>query len=398
MPNGVFTPFCIAYGSEKLKQEPGFVGSTRMTVLQRSCCWCLFVLLVASGMPEISLAEEGGQHEFLLFPSIDGFDSMDESDPSVKDSHTRASADILYSYSGEHFRFLGEYLWSTDESELERLQAGWTVVDTGMLWVGRFHSPARFWVSEFHHGQYMQTSITRPSLEQWEDQNGSTPSHITGLLYEFQQIRSNESAVEYVASVGLAPKFSGEELVPYDFLDPESGHGLSLTAKVAFRPRYFESTVLGVSSSWNEINVEPETVPGFADLDRIDQLTISLFANWQWQKFRLISSVVYYRSDMRSAGGSVTDSVTLAYLQPEYELTDDVTLFGRVDTGIDEDDSIFLRLLPAFLSHRNMLGVRWDFANSQALTLEVADASAQGPEDSHVHFKEFRLQWSAAFP
>ena len=349
-------------------------------------------------MPRGSFAEEGGQHEFLLFPSLDGFDSMDESDPSVKDSHIRASAGVLYGYAGEHFRFLGEYLWSTHESELERLQAGWAIADTAMLWVGRFHSPARFWMSEFHHGQYMQTSITRPSLEQWEDDNGSSPSHITGLLYEFEQIRPNDSAVEYAMSAGLAPKFSVNELVPYDFLDSQSGHGLSLNGRVAFRPKYFESTVLGVSSSWNEINVEPLTVPGFPDLERIDQFTFGLFANWQWKGFRLISSLVYFHNDMYSAGGSVTDAFTLAYVQPEYELSDDVTLFGRIDAGLDEDNSTYLRLLPAFLSHRNMLGVRWDFADFQAVTLEVADASAQGAADSHVHYKEFRLQWSAVFP
>ena len=395
----MFTPFCIGGRSERLKEKPDVVGSTRMTVLQRSCCWCLLALLSALGVPQhAALAQEGGQHEFLLFPSIDGFESMDESDPSVKDSHTRASAGVLYSYAGDHFRFLGEYLWSTHESELERLQAGWAVADTAFLWVGRFHSPARFWMSEFHHGQYMQTSITRPSLEQWEDDNGSSPSHITGLLYEFEQIRPDDSAVEYVVSAGLAPRFSGDELVPYDFLDPQSGHGLSVNGRLAFRPRYFDSTVFGVSASWNEINVEPETVPGFAGLDRIDQLTIGLFANWQWQDFRLISSLVYFRNDMRSAGGSVRDDFTLAYVQPEYELSDDVTLFGRIDTGLDEDNSIYLRLLPGFLSHRNMLGVRWDFADFQALTLEIADASVQGAEDSHVHFKEFRLQWSAVFP
>ena len=45
-----------------------------------------------------------------------------------------------------------------------------------------------------------------------------------------------------------------------------------------------------------------------------------------------------------------------------------------------------------------MVGIRWDFVDSQALTVEIADTSKQGDGDSHDHFKEFRLQWSAVFP
>jgi hypothetical protein len=45
-----------------------------------------------------------------------------------------------------------------------------------------------------------------------------------------------------------------------------------------------------------------------------------------------------------------------------------------------------------------MIGVRWDFADSQAVTLEVADTSTQGDDFSHDDFKELRIQWSAVFP
>ena len=81
------------------------------------------------------------QHEFLFFPSVDGFDTFSESDASVKDSSTEAALDLLYSFSGSRFRFLGEYLLSSDEAELERLQAGVRVGDGAFVWAGRFHAP-----------------------------------------------------------------------------------------------------------------------------------------------------------------------------------------------------------------------------------------------------------------
>ena len=346
----------------------------------------------------IAQAQGTAQHEVLLFPSIAGFDTQDETDASVNQNKTIASADLVYSYSGEHFRFLAEYLWSTDEAELERVKAGWSLADTTMLWFGRFHSPARYWMSAFHHGQYMQTSITRPSLEAWEDDSGSTPSHITGVMLELGRDLEDQAYLEYVMSAGLAPKFIGAELVPHDPLDPRSGHGLSLNARAGYRPEVFGVSTVGLLVSWNEINVPTLAVPASPDLFRIDQLTAGFYVDWEWDRLRLISSFIYYDNKLRSTDGNLEDDFGLGYLQPEYTLNKKFTVFGRVDTGIDEDDSAYLRMLPAFASHRNMLGLRWDFADYQALTMEVADTSKQGSDDNHLHFKEFRIQWSAVLP
>ena len=92
------------------------------------------------------------------------------------------------------------------------------------------------------------------------------------------------------------------------------------------------------------------------------------------------------------------DDFILAYLQPEYELNEKYTLFGRVDIGFGEDLSPFLRMLPAFVAHRNMVGARWDILDQQALTIELADASSQGDGLVHQNYKEIRVQWSAVFP
>jgi hypothetical protein len=369
-----------------------------MAIQLKKVLWCFGTLCVLLGVAPWSHAEGQAQHEFLFFPSVASFDTLDESDADLEESEIIASADLVYSYSGDHFRLLAEYLWSTEEAELERLKAGWKLTDTTMLWFGRFHSPARYWMSAFHHGQYMQTSITRPSLEAWEDDSGSTPSHITGLLFEFDQELDNDAALDYGLSIGLAPKFVGERLEPHDLLDPRSGHGLSMNVRVGYRPEYFGSSAVGLLWSWNEIKVPPLAIPGSPDLNQIDQMTAGIFADWKWDGFRLITSVIYYNNNLRYATDEITDDFLLAYAQPEYAINDSVTLFGRIDTGIDEDNSIYLRLLPAFASHRSMAGVRWDFADAHALTLELAETSKQGDGESHVHFKEVRLQWSAVFP
>ena len=338
------------------------------------------------------------QQEWLFFTSVDAFKNTSGSNPDIEDSFVRPTLDVLYSYSGDKFRFLGEYLWSSEENELERLKAGWQSGDNTMLWFGRFHSTAKYWTSEYHHGQFLQTSITRPIIDEWEDESGPMPSHITGLSLEHQSMRLDESALNHAFSVGLAPQFIGQELAPFDLLDPESGHDIAVNYRIAYNPGVLSLNQFGLATAWNEINVVSDSNPDLVDLNHIRQFTIGLFADWNWDKWRLLANIVYFNHDMQYVDESLEDEFAAGYLQAEYAVSENWTIFGRTENGFNEDESLYLRLLPAFIAHRNMLGVRWDFASFQSFTMEVADTSAQGDGDSHNNFKEIRVQWSAVFP
>ena len=338
------------------------------------------------------------QHEFLFFPSVDGFDTFSESDASVKDSSTEAALDLLYSFSGSRFRFLGEYLLSSDEAELERLQAGVRVGDGAFVWAGRFHAPAKFWNSEYHHGQYLQTSITRPALEEWEDDGGSHPAHITGLLLESEHQRDDESAIGLAASVGFAPLFEENGLAAHEVFEGTSDHGLSLSLRVSYRPQYLSSTQFGFLAGWNEINVEPQTIPVPGRPESIDQASLGVFGDWYWNDLRLLASFVYFDNELQVPTGNMDDTYLLGYAQLEYEANAVVTLFGRVEGGIDQDDSAYLELFETFIPERYMLGARWDVAEYHSLTIEVADTTYGASFTGSRNFNEFRLQWSAVFP
>jgi hypothetical protein len=238
-------------------------------------------------------------HEFLFFPSVDGFDTFSESDASVKDSSTAAGLDLLYSFSGNRFRFLGEFLWSSDEAEFERLQAGVRVADDAFVWAGRFHAPAKFWTSEYHHGQYLQTSITRPALEEWEDDGGATPAHITGLLLESEHQRSDESSFGLAASIGYAPVLEDGQLETHELFESASDHGLSLNFRVAYRPEYLSSTQFGLLAGWNEIKVQTAAIPLPDEPLSIDQAMVGAFGDWYWDRLRLLASIVYFDHTLR---------------------------------------------------------------------------------------------------
>jgi hypothetical protein len=337
-------------------------------------------------------------HEFLVFPSVDGFYTFSESEPSVEESSTDAALDLLYGYTGDRFRVLGEFLWSSEEAEFERLQAGFRVGNDVLVWAGRFHAPAKFWTSEYHHGQYLQTSITRPALEEWEDDGGATPAHITGLLLESEHQRSDESAIAFAASVGYAPILEDGELETHELFKSSSDHGPSLNFRVAYRPEFLSSTQFGLLAGWSEINVEAAAIPLPDEALSIDQAMLGAFGDWHWDDLRLLASVVYYDNTLELPAQDADDSYLLGYAQLEYEANNVVTVFGRVEGGIDQDDSAYLALFEAFITERYMLGARWDVAEFHSLTVEVADTTYGASISGSRDFNEFRLQWSAVFP
>ncbi|OHB76440.1 MAG: hypothetical protein A2Z34_06005 [Planctomycetes bacterium RBG_16_59_8] len=68
--------------------------------------------------------------------------------------------------------------WDVD---LERIQASYASSDLLSLTVGKFHIPIGFWNDEFHHGGYLQPSVSRPTMLRFEDQEGILPVHGVGL-------------------------------------------------------------------------------------------------------------------------------------------------------------------------------------------------------------------------
>ena len=201
----------------------------------------------------------------------------------------------------------------------------------------------------------------------------------------------------YVESLQTFPAAVAEREGEYaGFLALE--HGLSYNIRMAYRPSIFSDNQVGILVGWNDINVDSESGPNLADLNDIEQLTVGVFGDWHWDKLRVLANVVHFENELNYTMQSVDDVFVAGYLQVEYKTGDDWTLFGRVDASSSEDTSPYLRLLPAYVSHRHMLGVRWDFIDSHSLTMEVADTSTHGDGLTHDNFKEVRFQWSSVFP
>jgi hypothetical protein len=69
-------------------------------------------------------------------------------------------------------------------AEVERLIIRYDLNDYFKLSFGRYHTPINYWNTAFHHGQWLQTTISRPEMTQF---GGSfIPVHFIGSLVEGQ--------------------------------------------------------------------------------------------------------------------------------------------------------------------------------------------------------------------
>jgi len=338
-------------------------------------------------------ASDEAQHEFLLFPNVELFDNTGLEDELFDSAGHIVGADFMYSYSGNRFRFLGEYVLSTEESEIERLAAGWQFGEQTMLWVGRFHQPSKYWTTEHHHGQYLQTSISRPGIEEWEDEGGPIPTHITGLLLETGHIRKDSSGYQFAVSAGFAPVLTGRGLEPFELWDPSSDHKAAFNFRLAFLPDYFGNNQFGILGGWSDIEIDSDNFAPQIGTESVEQLQLGVYVNWGWEQLRIISKVNYLENRHIRADGEFTDDLWSGYIQAEYAIGSSWTAYGRHENDSSEDDTEFLRLIPRFISHRNLFGVRWDIDTGHALTLEIANTETLASE-----FGQYRLQWSAVFP
>ena len=339
-------------------------------------------------------ANAQAQHELLLFLSTEGIYHYQKTGKDLDDLDYVLAADILYSFSYDRFRLLTEFNASNKEHELERFHLGWQIGEESNLLIGRFHVPSNFWISEYHHGQYLQTSISRPGLGVFEDFGAIVASHSTGGLFETGHIFDDLSGFKGAFSIGTAPLLGNDGLLePLDLLDPDNGHHLAYHFRFSYLPDYFKDNKIGVVASYADINTENQVVLRNSLVDDVEQFKIGAFFNWQYENWRFLGTVSQIFNRVKRRAGILDGSFTNGYVQTEYEINTHWTVFGRLEESFSEKKSAYLELLPKFVTSRYMAGVRFDFLEKHAITLEVSRV-----ENLAHDFAQVRLQWSTVLP
>jgi hypothetical protein len=246
-----------------------------------------FVPLVPMLLAQVADAADT-QRELLVFGSAELVQTSGVPVSATDLETAKIAADVLFSLQHRSFKVFGEYLLTNHESDLERFQVGWEPSDRNVIWLGRFHQASSVWNHEHHHGQFLQTSITRPASEEWEDEGGIIPQHFTGALWESGWDVSGGHGVRTALGGGIAPVITSQGLEPFDFLRPDlSRHKLGVQARIAYLPRELEDTGAGLLYARNEIAWRGSTPSPVGAFARIDQTIIGAYGKYESHDWKL---------------------------------------------------------------------------------------------------------------
>ncbi len=344
------------------------------------------LLTVASGAAFAS----DTQRELLVFGSAEVARARDIDLDQTHIDAEKIAADVLFSLQRNSFKVFGEYLLTNHEGDLERFQVGWEPSESSIVWIGRFHQASSVWNHEHHHGQFLQTSVTRPASEEWEDEGGIIPQHFVGALWE----SSWPAGFHTAFGGGIAPLLTDTGLEPFDLLKPNlSRHKFGAQARIAWQPHELEETGIGLLYAHNEIGWRGPSPAGIPAFDHVDQDVLGVYGRYDTSNWKL--QVATYSVTTWFDGSNIVDAshqkFLVGYAQVERDFSSGLALYLRHENTDDPDNSNYLRLFPEFVNRRSTFGTRWQFARSHALTLEISQARQRSQD-----YKEFRLQWSAA--
>lgn len=332
------------------------------------------------------------QHEFLLLPSAEAVGTFDRQAPVTQVTDEVLKLDSIFSLQKGSFKVFGEYLLSDHEGDLERFQLGWQVSSDTVIWIGRYHQPTSIWNHEHHHGQYLQTSITRPAIDEWEDLGGILPQHFTGVLVESSKQVFGDWRLHVAAAGGIAPEITSEGLEPFDLVHPSHDRQrLGYQARASLHPGEFTETGFGMIVANDKLpQVGPQT-PEMVGLDYVDLRLVGVFGTYAAQSWKVLATAYYANAQLFYTGSEISDHFEVGYVQAEWRLRQELGVFARLEGSAHASDSTYLDLFDEFHRSRQLGGLRWDFARRQALTLELGRThTLQGA------FSDVRLQWSAA--
>jgi len=137
-------------------------------------------------------------------PNAFSFGGLDLYSTQKIDPQTSTFFELVMENDGEQFVVDVERYWI--KHEFDRAFS---------LGAGRFHAPLGYWNRNFHHGVFLQDTVSRPSFLDFEDGTTATlPMHVVGLLGEGKFARNFGYELSYANSSAFDTVSGSEILVP----------------------------------------------------------------------------------------------------------------------------------------------------------------------------------------
>ena len=242
----------------------------------------------------------------------------------------------------------------------------------------------------FHHGGWLQPSITRPGIAEFEVPGGLVPAHSTGFMYEGGAEVDASEGYGFVMTYGYGSELGDKGLeVPSLTKRNRSMNNSSL----AFRWSYhFESgsavNEAGIMSSFSYIPVENNIE------EDIEQELVGVYINWNFEDVRLISEAFRVNTKVNASLSSNHNSFDNAYAMLDYAYNENISYYARLENTRHDETDAYLQRFPRFVSQRSMLGIRYNLSPKQLIKFEI-DRSERFSGDEYY---QASVQWSFVYP
>ena len=212
-------------------------------------------------------------------------------------------------------------------TEVERMSIRFDHSDKFKASFGRYHTPINYWNTAFHHGQWLQTTITRPEMIMFGGRflpvhfvgalvEGVTPAGGLNLNYQVGVGNGRNSVISRAGDAGDVN--NNRAVLATAFVKPDQLYGLQAGGSVyadtitLSTGRTFSERIVSAHAVWNKEN--PELIAEFAAV-RHDENTA---ATPTWSKafyvqaaYRLADTLHQYKPYFRfeHIGINATDAV-----------------------------------------------------------------------------------------
>ncbi len=257
--------------------------------------------------------------------------------------------------------------------EVERIIIRYDVNDYFKMSFGRYHTPINYWNTAFHHGQWLQTTISRPEMTQF---GGSfIPVHFVGTLVE-GEVPAGGLNLNY--NVGLGNGRGQVISRPGDFGDINNNRAWLVNLFV--KPNLPYGLRVGGSVYRDEIN----PIAGPIAREWIQSGHII------WQKETPEFIAEFANVNHRAVNSSFNSNSQAFYVQTAYRLPGSLrTLkpYYRFEyIHVPRADAIFRNVVPVF--HSSTAGLRYDITSFAAFKLEYRDYTRRDLPSIHGIFTQ----------
>jgi hypothetical protein len=156
-------------------------------------------------------------------------------------------------------------------------------------------------------------------------------------------------------------------------------------------PSEFDESGVGVLLAYDDLNAVDWPANAPIKFDRVDLTLYGVFGTYAGSDWKLTGTWYYALADLHAATPGVDHRFMVGYVQAERTFQHAWTPFVRWEDSVEAGRSRYLSLYDQFARTRHVAGLRWDFAQRQALTFQFTDTRTLRGD-----FKDVRLQWSTA--